>query len=99
MTQLEHPGGAAAETILVKQFRPPVGVYTVELPAGLVDEGESPAAAAVRELREETGLVADVAGCTLSPPLALSPGLTNENVVLVTVSVDMSLPENLPVSC
>lgn len=46
--------------ILVKQFRPPVGRYCIELPAGLVnDQGkirkESLAAAAKRELLEETG--------------------------------------------
>jgi 8-oxo-dGTP pyrophosphatase MutT (NUDIX family) len=82
------------EVVLVRQFRPPVGGYTVELPAGLIDAGESPEQAAVRELREETGLVADVAQARLSPALPLSPGLTNENVVLVTVDVDMGLPAN-----
>ena len=40
---------------LVKQFRPPVGHHTIEMPAGLIDEGESPAQAALRELKEETG--------------------------------------------
>ena len=33
---------------------------TLELPAGLIDPGESPAAAAVRELKEETGYTATV---------------------------------------
>jgi 8-oxo-dGTP pyrophosphatase MutT (NUDIX family) len=92
---LQFPN-APPQTILVRQFRPPVGSYTVELPAGLIDEGETPAQAAVRELHEETGLVAEVDACSLSPPLVLSPGLTNENVVLVTVPVDMSRPENHP---
>ena len=55
---LEGGGLSEPEILLVKQFRPPVGRYTIELPAGLVDDGESPAQAAVRELREETGLVA-----------------------------------------
>lgn len=88
--------GAPAKTILVKQFRPPVGSYTIELPAGLIDDGETPAEAAVRELREETGLIADVDACCLSSPLVLSPGLTNENVIMVTVPVDMSRSENRP---
>ena len=41
--------------ILVRQFRPPAWQYVIEFPAGLIDPGESAAATAVRELREETG--------------------------------------------
>ena len=36
----------------------------IEVPAGLVDEGESAAESAVRELREETGYVGVVAECS-----------------------------------
>lgn len=41
--------------ILEKQFRPPLGRNVLELPAGLVEPGESMEAAAKRELTEETG--------------------------------------------
>ncbi|MFQ6019178.1 MAG: NUDIX hydrolase [Dehalococcoidia bacterium] len=41
--------------LLVRQHRTPVGQVTLEIPAGGVDSGESPAEAAQRELREETG--------------------------------------------
>jgi ADP-ribose pyrophosphatase len=44
---------------LVRQFRPAVGEYTWELPGGLVDSGDGPEAACLRELREEVGLEAD----------------------------------------
>ncbi|GMH66201.1 hypothetical protein TL16_g12318 [Triparma laevis f. inornata] len=72
--------------VLVRQFRPPIGKYTIEIPAGLIDEGESIAEAALRELREECGYVGGVV-TSVSPPLAMSPGLTDENVALVDVDL------------
>jgi 8-oxo-dGTP pyrophosphatase MutT (NUDIX family) len=43
--------------VALKQFRAPVGKYMIELAAGLVDEHEPIATAALRELKEETGYV------------------------------------------
>jgi ADP-ribose pyrophosphatase len=45
--------------LAVRQYRPAVERYTIELPSGLVDPGETPGEAARRELLEETGYAAD----------------------------------------
>ncbi|AOT69228.1 NUDIX hydrolase [Geosporobacter ferrireducens] len=45
--------------LMVEQYRYPIGGKLVELPAGLIDEGEEPLEAAKRELAEETGYEAE----------------------------------------
>lgn len=42
--------------VMIRQYRYPLDAWIYELPAGLVDEGESPQEAAIREMKEETGL-------------------------------------------
>ncbi len=41
--------------VLIRQYRHGVRDITLEIPGGLIDETDSPATAASRELREETG--------------------------------------------
>jgi 8-oxo-dGTP pyrophosphatase MutT (NUDIX family) len=43
------------EILLVRQYKHGIGEVVTELPAGMIDEDESPESCAVRELVEETG--------------------------------------------
>ena len=47
------------ELVLVRQYRPGAQLEVLELPAGSMEEGESPVEAAERELAEECGLAVD----------------------------------------
>ncbi|MFL6245837.1 MAG: NUDIX hydrolase [Thermoanaerobaculia bacterium] len=50
---------ADGEIVLVRQYRHGVGQILLEIPAGIVDPKDTPASAALRELREETGYAAE----------------------------------------
>jgi len=75
---IDHPGAVVVAALdergrvaVVEQYRPAVGRELFELPAGTLENGEDPAAAAVRELREETGVEAarwDALGSFYSSP-------------------------------
>lgn len=63
---IEGPSWAAVvalteddRVVLVRQYRHGVATTSLEVPAGVIDPGESALAAAQRELLEETGYVAD----------------------------------------
>ena len=63
------------QAVLIRQYRHGLGEVSWELPAGVVDEGESPFEGAKRELLEETGY----SGGTWTPLMELSanPALQN----------------------
>ena len=64
MQLIEHPETVIVvaveddEIVLVRQSRPGADGTTLELPAGCLEEGETPEEAAGRELEEECGLAA-----------------------------------------
>ena len=47
--------------VLIEQYRHGIGQVTLEIPGGMIDPGEDPTGAGLRELREETGFAGDPA--------------------------------------
>lgn len=74
------PVDRARRVLLVKQYRLPAKQYLWELPAGRLDEGETPLKAAKRELREETGYSAKTWKKLLS--FYPSPGYVSEKMTI-----------------
>lgn len=77
---LQHQG--TNHLVLSREFRAPLGRHELSLPSGLIDDGETAAAAGAREFHEETGLTLSHVS-HVSPPLSSSAGLTDETVSLV----------------
>jgi 8-oxo-dGTP pyrophosphatase MutT (NUDIX family) len=65
------PVDESGRVLLVHQWRHPVQKMQWEIPAGAVDGNETPAEAALRELREETGYEAQ----TIEPLYAYHPSI------------------------
>lgn len=84
---MQHPGAVgvvAFETddtlLLIRQYRAGIDRAIIEIPAGLLENGEDPSACAERELREETGYrpgtLESLGG------FHIAPGYTNEYIHL-----------------
>lgn len=80
---VRHSGGACVVPVdadgrihLVRQFRIAIDRETLEIPAGKLEPGEDPKDCAVRELREETGLVAERVELLLA--IHTTPGYSDE---------------------
>lgn len=81
--------------LFVRQYRHATGSKLLEIPAGILDLNEDPLVGAQRELREETGMAAE-----LLQPLGgfyLAPGYTTEymHVFLATKLLPNPLPSDL----
>jgi ADP-ribose pyrophosphatase len=75
--------------ILIRQYRHPVGRSLWELPAGSVDDGEEPEAAARRECHEEIGQVPETVVRLAS--LFPTPGYCDEEMIYFRLS-SLSVP-------
>lgn len=73
---------------LIRQYRYAIGGYIYELPAGLVDDGESVCDAAIREMHEETGLTLEITDLPIGNKGGYSSaGMTDETCTLVVGKV------------
>ena len=70
--------------VIIKQFRIPLNSFVYELPAGLIDPGETAKSTIGRELREETGLeLVEVIKNRGAEKVYVSAGMTDEALALV----------------
>jgi ADP-ribose pyrophosphatase len=95
-----HPGAVAVvplladgRVVLVRQYRYPIQAITLEIPAGKLDAGEHPDHCVMRELKEETGYIANKIAKLTS--VYTAPGFSNEIIHLYTAT-DLRLDKACP---
>jgi ADP-ribose pyrophosphatase len=71
------------QLVLVRQFRFGINDFSLEIPGGIIEPGEDPLAAGVRELAEETGYVGT--GARLLGSVHPNPAIQNNRCHLVLV--------------
>ncbi|MGD8189112.1 NUDIX hydrolase [Brevibacillus ginsengisoli] len=97
---VEHQGAVAVipltldgKLVAVRQFRKPLELSIVEIPAGKLEKGEKPLDCAIRELEEETGYKAGKFEHISS--FYTSPGFANELLHLY-LATDLTVGEFHP---
>ena len=85
-----------SQVLLQKEFRLATNKWIVTFPAGLIDQGETPTDASIRELKEETGLDL-VEVIDILPPCFTCQGFCDElmTIVIATASGKI-IPSNDP---
>lgn len=63
---------AEGKWVMTEQYRHGTGKIALEFPAGIIDKGETPEQAALRELQEECGYGMPVRDCHEASPLAMT---------------------------
>lgn len=96
---VHHPGAVAIvpidaddNVLMVRQYRHPIEQALLEIPAGVVEIGESPDDTAQRELREETGFA--TRNLRAVGGIYSSPGFCDE-MVYMYIARDL-IPSRLP---
>ena len=96
---VKHPGACAVvaitpegEVLLVRQFREAIRQELLEIPAGIVEEGETAEECAARELLEETGYRATK--MEHLGTIYTSPGFTNEKIELYRANAEPARDAN-----
>jgi ADP-ribose pyrophosphatase len=84
---IQHPGAALIvpflstdKVLMIRQYRPVIGKYIYELPAGTLEPRERPSACARREVMEETGYKA--ARITKLGVIVPVPGYSTEKIFI-----------------
>jgi ADP-ribose pyrophosphatase len=77
---LSDPRGEDPQVLMIRQYRYAADGYLYEIPAGRLDQGETPRDCAVRELKEETGCTAEHFDHLLT--MYTTPGFTDEKIHL-----------------
>jgi ADP-ribose pyrophosphatase len=96
LEMVRHPGASAVvpfldalsapdpRILLIRQYRYASEGFLLEIPAGRLDQGETPEACAFRELREETGYSAERVEALTT--FYTTPGFTDERIHLFMAS-------------
>ena len=82
------------EIVMVRQFRVGLHRESLETPGGLVESGEDPCKAGVRELLEETGYAGDAP--TLLGTISPNPGLLAQRIATIVVRNARRIAEPTP---